>query len=98
MECSHAHQNVTGTSGHRMCMQEVQTHALYRNCRSQAILNEAVQQVCHIAHDNAAHWQHIICSSGCMGHDVAYTKMGMNKISQSHLGLTRQPKKSISTT
>ena len=37
--------------------------------------------------DNAAHWQHIICSSGCMGHDVAYTKMGMNKISQSHLGL-----------
>ena len=37
--------------------------------------------------DNAAHWQHIICSSGCMGHDVAYTKMRMNKISQSHLGL-----------
>jgi len=58
--------------------QQVQTHAPHRNCEPD---NSSVKQSNrYITYLSIwIHWQHIMCSAGHMGHDVACTAMAWTR-------------------
>jgi len=54
------------------------THAQYRNCESGYSSEEQSSRlITHGLYACATDWQHIMCSGGHMGHDVASTKKAL---------------------